>query len=313
MGYGRGNGYRRRYKGYRYRTQGPSKYSALSGLFGSMVGNIRTAFLQLEEDALEELFEDYGNAHGDSAAKYAKKTFPKWKSGVTNLSGQTMERLIELVPPYLSPEQRFNLVTEVLRKHKPNNRSRTVKINVERPQEGFEELENVLTSMTHGASLVYLPERVLEAAKWLNDDDVTASRAMLAEVERRENDIMRASAAKEISLLRRTIASGQVKSASYSVTMPAGTLFVVAFKPSMCFVATMCFGKESREVAVLRSWRDNVLLESDAGRAFVVWYYQHGEYLANIIGRSNALLACTRKGLKMVVKLVNVKNSGETV
>ena len=303
MGYGHGYGSRRTFRGYRYRSHKPSKFSLLSGLFGPMVGHIRIAFLKLDEDALEELFEDYAAAHGKPAAVYAKKTYPNWRSGKTSLSGQTMERLVELVPPYLSPEQRFELVTAVLKRHKPNVYTKTVKIDVDKPDAGFTELDSVLASMTHEAILAYLPERVLDAAKWLYDDDVTASRAMLAEAERRENDILRAGASKEIALLRRTIASGQVKSASYSVSLPAGRLSVVAYKSSACFIATVCFGQESQEVFRLRNWRDKVLLESSIGSAFVVWYYRNGEQLSRTIGGSNVLLSTTRACLRIFVNL----------
>lgn len=275
-----------------------------------MVGQIRSAFLHLEEDALEELLEDYAAVHGKSAATYAQKTYPKWKSGATNLSGQTMERLVALVPPYLSIDQRFELISALLKKHKPNVVTKTVRINVENPEAGFKELDSVLASMTHEATLAYLPERVLDAAKWLNDDDVTVSRAMLAEAERRENDLVRASATKEIALLRRTIESGQVKSASYSVSLPSGRLSVVAFKSSACFVAGVCFGQGSDEVTYLRSWRDEVLLQSAYGRAFVLWYYRHGERLSGIIGNSTLLLAGTRRFLRFSVNLLKIMNLG---
>jgi hypothetical protein len=304
-----GYGYRRRrYRGYRYRSQGPSKFSKLASLFGGMVEQIRVAFLHLEDDALEELFEDYESAHGKSAATYAKKAYPKWKSGATKLSGATMERLVELVPPYLSPEQRFELVRELLKRHQKGVPTQVVRINVQDHAEGFAQLDKVLASMTHEASLAYLPERVLSAAQWLADDDVTAARAMLAEAERRENDLIRASAAKEIALLRRTIESGQVKSASYYVTLPSGNLSVVAYKPSACFIATACFGQESVEVAKLRIWRDDVLLSRELGRKFVVWYYRNGDNIATALRKSPILLGGARVCLKAFVGLISLQS-----
>lgn len=310
MGYGGGYRSGRRFRGYRYRAQGPSKYSVLSSLFGPMVGQVRVAFLNLEGDALEELFEDYAAAHGTSAASYARKAYPKWKSGATKLSGQTMERLVELVPPYLSSEQRFELVAAVLKKHKPNVVTKSVRIDVDKPGAGFAELDSVLASMTHEATLAYLPERILDAAKWLNDDDVTVSRAMLAEAERRENDLIRTSAAKEIALLRRTIQSGQVKSASYSVILPSGRLSVVAFKSSACFIAGVCFGQNSDEVTYLRNWRDKVLLRSVQGRAFIVWYYRHGESASERIRGSRFLLAGSRGLLRFCVNFLKIMYRG---
>jgi len=42
---------------------------------------------------------------------------------------------------------------------------------------------------------------------------------------------MRESAERELRVLRRTVESGQVKHATYTVNMPAGTLSVLVFTP----------------------------------------------------------------------------------
>src|SRR5262245_31140650 len=107
---GRYRSYRSRYQRYNY-----SKFNQLESMFGDAVGDVRNAFLTLDNDAREALLDDYESFHGDSAARYARNTFPKWQNGTTQLSGQTMERLIELVPPYLSADQRFQLLRGVVR------------------------------------------------------------------------------------------------------------------------------------------------------------------------------------------------------
>lgn len=135
------------------------------------------------------------------------------------VSGQTMERLGELVLSYLSSEQRFSLLSQVL----PSKPYNSIRINVKEPVGGCAELDSALASMQHYDVLAHVPEKVMQAASWLYDDDITAARGMLAEAERRENDIILASATREVALLKRTIQSGQVKSASYSVQMPAAT------------------------------------------------------------------------------------------
>jgi hypothetical protein len=278
----------------------------LTRLFGGGVSEIRRAFLNLDDDALDELFSDYGSIYGDSAEKYARKTFPKWKSGATNLSGQTMERLVELVPPYLSSEQRFSILQLVLKNHEKSGPQKTIRINVKEPSAGFQELQNSLSSMSHDDVLAHLPENVMEAAKWLYDDDITSARAMLAEAERRENDLIRASATKEIALLQRTISSGQVKAASYSVAMPAGKLSVVAYSPSECYVATVCFGENSGEVTTLRKWRDNYLIQREWGRKFIVFYYENGENFARYLGSNRVLKYSSKIFIKAFSKIISL-------
>lgn len=240
------SGYRRRsYKSWRSRGAGrssaASKYLELYRLFGPVTAAIRAAFLDFNDDALDELFKDYGVIHGASAEAYARKTFPAWKSGKTNLSGQTMERLVELVPPYLEPEQRMSLVKALAKQHEPKTSKpyKSITVNIEQPAGAFAEIDAALEAMDTEDVLAHLPEHVMKAATWLYDDDVTAARAVLAEAKRAENEIVKKQARRDIELLKRTISSGQVKTANYSVDLPAGTLSVNAFTPSKGLFATI--------------------------------------------------------------------------
>lgn len=238
--------YRRRsYKSWRSRGYGrssaPSKYTALFQKFGAVVGEIRKAFLALEEDALDELFQDYGAIHGTSAEAYARKTYPAWKIGKTTLSGQTLERLVELVPPYLEPVQRMTLVKLLAKQHEPRGGKpyKSISINIAEPGTAFAEIDAALRDMETEDVLAHIPEHVMSAAKWLYDDDVTAARAVLAEAKRAENELIKQAARKELELLKRTITSGQVKTANYSVELPAGRLSVHAFTPAKGLFATL--------------------------------------------------------------------------
>ncbi|AZP12442.1 CFI-box-CTERM domain-containing protein [Undibacterium parvum] len=279
----------------------------LSALFGSAVSEIKQAFLIIDDEAIDELFSDYGSIYGDSAERYARKTYPKWKDQTTKLSGQTMERLVELVPPYLDSTQRFSILQKVLRHHKKFTGTKTIRINVKAPSQGFSELEETLESMSHDHMLVHLPAHVMSAAKWLFDDDITSARAMLAEAESLENDMIRATAKREIALLQKTISTGQVQAATYSVDMPAGRLNVIAYSPSKCFVATVCFGQNAPETKILRSWRDQFLIEQKWGRHFVVWYYNNGENFAKITSRHPVLISLAKIGINILVKAIKYR------
>lgn len=274
-----------------------SKYGRLCKLFGGAVDEIKKQFLTFDEGEIDELFIEYGALYGQAAEQYARKTFAKWKVGEVRLSGQTMERLIDLVPPLFNPGQRFSILKLVLKRHKQSGVSHIVKINIKEPSQGFSELQSALASMSHEAVLAHLPEAVMDAASWLYDDDITAARAMLAQAVRAENDLIRSSALREIDLLKKAISSGQVKAATYRVEMPAGTLNVVAYSSSMCFVATACFGQDAPETAILRAWRDRYLIERSWGRQFIVWYYNNGERFAALVARSPVL----KRLAKMVV------------
>lgn len=286
-----------RYRSYRYRGWGynpPSKYSKLQGLFGEAVGEIRRQFFQLDREAMDELLSDYGAIHGKSAEIYARTTMPKWKSGATKLSGQTMERLIELVPPYLSAKQRLDLLKLILARHQKSPATQAIRINVKEPGPGLAAIDSALDQIRVTDELAYLPSNVMDTAKWLYDDDVTTARAVMLSIAAAETNALKQSAEREISLLKRTLQSGQIKAASYTVRTPGGNLEIVAYSPSLCFVATTCFGQEDYRTMALREWRDTTLIETSRGRKFIVWYYLNGEEFSRLIRERHYLLTTVR-------------------
>lgn len=88
-------------------------------------------------------------------------------------------------------------------------------------------------------ALAPVPEHVAKAATWLYDDDITAARSIISESVRYQNEIMKKSARREVDLLKRTIASGQIKTASYSVELPSGSINIQAYTPQKVFIKTI--------------------------------------------------------------------------
>lgn len=222
------------YRSWRYSNweRKPSKYDKLKKIFGDSVDDIKDAFLKLNPQALDALFSDYGSAYGNNAEKYARKTFDGWKTGEIKLSGQTLQRLIELVPPYLSNEQRIKIVQALFDKYRHFSGHHNVKIDILEPDEGFRQLDSILDSISVDEQLSNIPSRVMDAATWLYDNDITAARALLAQVDKHEHDIIRRSAKTEIEILKKAIKAGQIESASYTLKLPNGNLEVNVYKPS---------------------------------------------------------------------------------
>jgi hypothetical protein len=230
------------YRGRRsdYFLREPTKFSVLIRLFGPAVNEIKSAFLTLDPARLDQVMTAYGKLYGESAETYARKTYGMWKFSATKLSGKTMERLIELVPPHLPEDKRFALLETMLNHHRKTGVTREVKINIREPDKGIAEIKSALSSLTSNDSLANLPAAAMNAASWLYNDDTTALRAMVARSDIRRNEILRAAAKREIDLLMKTISTGQIKQATYSVEMPAGCLKVIAYSPS--FLASL-FGR----------------------------------------------------------------------
>ena len=299
-------GYGRRYRSYRYRgwSNAPSKYSQLQRKFGPAVSKIKLAFFNLDTETMDELLSDYGSFHGASAEKYARASIPEWRRGAKKMSGQTMERLVELVPPYLAAEQRFDILQDVIKHNKIAPGTERININLKKPEEGLAAVDAALKRIRITDDLAYLPPSVMEAASWLYDDDATAARAVLIRIAAAETQALKKSAEREIALLKRTIASGQIKNANYTVETPAGNLVITASVPSKCFVATVAFGESDARTETQRNWRDTTLIKYVAGRRFIDWYYRNGEAISVCLGTNALILAATRVTLGGIVILL---------
>ena len=75
-----------------------------------------------------------------------------------------------------------------------------------------------------------------------------------------------------------------------------------------CFIATAVYGSpSSEEVAVLQSFRDEVLARSTLGRAFITGYYRFSPFYARLISQSETLKKVVR--ITAIRPLVRVAES----
>lgn len=69
-----------------------------------------------------------------------------------------------------------------------------------------------------------------------------------------------------------------------------------------CFIATAAFEYHSKEVAFLTKYRDEKLLTTPYGRAFVKFYYSTSPAMAKFLDKSPSLRAVTRSSLRLLIK-----------
>ncbi|MDN7129843.1 hypothetical protein J6I92_08160 [Pseudidiomarina sp. 1APR75-15] len=297
-----------------YRKRGLTTHKHLSLLFGDVTEDIRQKFLSLNMPELNHVLADYGAIYGEAAERYARKTYPMWVSGSTSLSGQTLERLIELVPRHLDSEARKALLFKLLQKYSKNEFPSLIRINSQEPEEGFVQLEQALNKIRSNESLARLPEWVMSYATWLYNDDITILRAVTAEIQNSETVMLKRKAIEQVGLLKKAVRNGEITSAEYNLKTPNGDLKLIIYEPSKCFVASVCFGSDSPEVTTLRLWRDEVLSSTVFGRNFILWYYKYGPTIARFTKTNKVLKAILKGGIVMVVRMLNSqrqRHSGE--
>ena len=205
-------------------------YRALERRLGCIVGDVRELLFGLPPTRLRALLDAYEVRHGTSARAYAERTMPRWRSGATKLSGQTAERMIDLLPRQLTTAQRYRLV-ERLCAHHLSAASYRVSVRADAPAAGMRELDEALRALTEVPALKYLPEAVLATVRWLNDDDAQATRALLSELDRRRNVIVGEAARREYARIKGIVARTDGASAKQRIDLATGRIDVHVYRP----------------------------------------------------------------------------------
>lgn len=209
MTYRKNRGYRGKYPRIYANQQAiehVEAYRALERKLGPIVNDVRKEFFSFHSFQLVNLLDEYELKYGNKAAEYARETMPKWKSGQTKMSGQTAERLLNLVPRYLTYDSRFHMVQKLCNHHAPKI-DRTVSINPENINAGLAEVEDHLNNLlSELPTIKWLPDYVSETVKWLNDDDVIITRGMLAEIDRKRADLATITAKSCLQDIRQLVA-----------------------------------------------------------------------------------------------------------
>ena len=69
------------------------------------------ASVKFEQTAWANFESSYASKYGEGARAYLNKTIYAWQNGWTGMSGQTMSRILECVPPFLEIDEQFKLLS----------------------------------------------------------------------------------------------------------------------------------------------------------------------------------------------------------
>ena len=230
-----------------------SKRSQLSTAFAGIDKDIEFIFLNLDNRALEAILAQYGRAFGDNAEKYARRTYPLWKKGATRLSGQTAERLLNLLPPFLSQNKRCELIKK-LRDHYMNRQRLTEHVTTS-PDDWRRALIPILTRIVERSRSFKLPEELQRRAAWLSAGDAVSANKILTSVEQEEANLRTAYLDAEFRRIDQYVRIIEnTESVSHTITLPQGTIHVTIAlqKKNKPFIARIFGGakmsKESQEL-----------------------------------------------------------------
>lgn len=215
-----------RYRNYRdWGAYQASKRDQLTSTFAGIDKDIETIFLNLDSRSLEKMFWRYGKSFGDNAERYARKTYPHWKKGTTKLSGQTAERLLNLIPPFLSQEKRYVLVKK-LRDHYMSRQYLTERVTTT-PEDWKQVLIPIINRFVETSSSFKLPESMQNRVTWLSDGDAVSANKILTSLEQEEANLRTTYLDAEFRRIDQYVKIIEnTKTVSHTINLPQGTICV---------------------------------------------------------------------------------------
>lgn len=198
----------------------------LRAKYGGVYDDVKDAFFNLPAGAMRALLNDYERWYGEVARDYAEQTLPRWQSGEVRMSGQTMTRLLDLVPKHLSEEAKLALVRRIREETLKRVSRTTVELSVAADENQDELLLRVLQVISQQAA-VKLPAEFFELRGWINRKDAVLMQKMTVEA---EQSVLYARAADLFLILaqlrRLRMALPKAKMVEATFEIPSATLLV---------------------------------------------------------------------------------------
>ena len=177
--------------------------------------------LNLERKALEDLFTLYRREFGAEAARYARRTYNKWKAGEVRPNRQTFNRFLVHLPSVMS----FDLKCEVLRKLRQEYCARDdYQLTVD-TRSWREDVAPLVEEIVNKSYTAQLPRYVERKLRWLAADDMQLARSILAESQAQESRNALFLLEREFDNIEQLLhATGGRSEVTHTVRLPLGSI-----------------------------------------------------------------------------------------
>lgn len=182
---------------------------------------ILKTLLGLDDGSLKELLRLYRAEFGPGPARYAKRTYSKWKNGEVRPSGQTFRRFMLHLPKVMS----FDLKCEVLRHLMEEYCSRTEYGLTVHTDDWEETLTPIVTEMIEKAYTAELPAEIKEKLEWLSDGEMMIARDILRHSQVEEGKIAVSRLRSEFESMNGLLTEfGERTKVNHRLELPYGTI-----------------------------------------------------------------------------------------
>lgn len=183
--------------------------------------NLVSVLLNLPDHSIDELLDLYKKEFGPGPARYARRTFRKWRSGSVQPASQTYERFLVHLPRVMS----YDLKCEVLR-HFMEEYAAKDEYQLDVFTHDWEEkLEPLVKQIIDKAFTTQLPLEVERKLVWLGDGDMQAAQNILRASQAEEGKIMVSMLREEFAGIEKMLAEEHLKpKVSHVLEFPYGSI-----------------------------------------------------------------------------------------
>ena len=221
------NRYRRNYGYTNWSRYHQSQRQELARIFGGIENDILEVFLNLPSFARNGLLSRYGEKNGRGAEQHARRAYADWQSGAVKPAAKTLERLVELLPPFLSEAQRFDLI----RKLRAHHLKREELYLTTTPEQWHAELTPLIQKLfEHGAQFI-LPPVVYQKATWLANGNSTVAQNILRVIDEEEAHLRLSRIENEFNRIEFLVANVKnLEPVRHKIELPQGSILVTIQK-----------------------------------------------------------------------------------
>lgn len=199
------------------------------GLYVGIDEDIRDLFFNLDPREIEKTFLHYKRDYGREAHEYAVKTFRQWRTGEVRISGQVADRLLAIVPHYITFDQKYRLLENVWKKQG----NRRISIAIAPHQEANAAIQQVVKAVDAVADKEF-PEHLKHRLTWLTANDTQIAQQLLDRLLAEERRLVLEALNRDIQAVIRlmSVAERSTISSTHTFSIPGLDICVTATNQS---------------------------------------------------------------------------------
>ncbi len=200
---------------------------SMSSLFGKKTERCFTdsemvaALLKLDDRDIETLFELYKNEFGPGPARYARRTYRKWRSGEVRANRQTFERLLVYMPKVMPFDLKVDVLRHFMEEFSPKDEH---ELHVT-TADWEEKLRPLVEQLIAKAFTAQLPPAVESKLEWLGGGDMVAAAQLLKHSHAEESRIMVSDLRTEFAMIHELLSQRNLKpKVTHVIEFPYGRI-----------------------------------------------------------------------------------------